>query len=153
MSYTFNTGNSFATLGRLEESVLVSNHSLIIPTDKKWPQFPINHSVIIYTNVLYVYNYYFRKSFKKLSVSINHYLKASKKSKLFLIPVALQTVLLSVLPFVLIIFTIYIYIYIYTYIYYIYILHIYIYQYIIKYIYVYYNIYYIFYIYISYISC
>ena len=98
MSYTFNTGNSFATLGRLEESVLVSNHSLIIPTDKKWPQFPINHSVIIYTNVLYVYNYYFRKSFKKLSVSINHYLKASKKSKLFLIPVALQTVLLSVLP-------------------------------------------------------
>ena len=95
--------------------------------------------MIIHTNVLVVYNYYFRKSFKKLFVPNNRYLKASKKSKCFVIPVALQTALLSVLPFVLIIFTVYIHI---LYIYYIYIN-------ILIYIYVnvYYNIYYIVYIY------
>ena len=98
--------------------------------------------MIICSNVLVVYNYYFRKSLKKLSVSINHYLKALKKSKL--------AVLLSVLPFVLIIFTIYIYtffIYIYIYIY-IYILDICIYQYILIYIslYIIYIIYYIYHI-------
>ena len=96
--------------------------------------------MIICSNVLVVYNYYFRKSFKKLSVSINHYLKALKKSKL--------AVLLSVLPFVLIIFTIYIYIHLlYIYIY-IYILDIYIYQYILIYIslYIIYIIYYIYHI-------
>ena len=96
--------------------------------------------MIICSNVLVVYNYYFRKSLKKLSVSINHYLKALKKSKL--------AVLLSVLPFVLIIFTIYIYIY-YIYIYiYIYIRYIYIYQYILICIslYIKYIIYYIYHI-------
>ena len=96
--------------------------------------------MIICSNVLVVYNYYFRKSFKKLSVSINHYLKALKKSKL--------AVLLSVLPFVLIIFTIYIYtFFIYIYIY-IYILDICIYQYILIYIslYIIYIIYYIYHI-------
>ena len=98
--------------------------------------------MIICSNVLVVYNYYFRKSFKKLSVSINHYLKALKKSKL--------AVLLSVLPFVLIIFTIYIYIYIYIYTYIIYILQIYISLY--YNIYMFITIYIICYIYIYHIS-
>ena len=76
-------------------------------------------------------------------MSNNHYLKASKKSKWFLIPVALQTALLSVLPFVLMIFTVYIHI---LYIYYIYI-YINILKYIYIYVNVYYNIYYMLYIY------
>ena len=81
--YVFKTCNIYTTLVRLEESALVSNHSTIIITNKKVPQFAINHSMIIHTNMLTVYNNYFRKSFKKLFLSISNDLKASKKLKLF----------------------------------------------------------------------
>ena len=35
--YAFNMGDRLTTLVRLEETALVSNHSMLILTNKKWP--------------------------------------------------------------------------------------------------------------------